>query len=98
MPALTAVLRDVDEAVVGATPDDVDILVRRRNRVDDAAACLLGLLRRAKDADVVGYIRCLTRQFRADDLPFLTAIGRLEQNIGPEEKYVRIDRGNQKRL
>ena len=81
VPGLAAVARDVDQAVVGAGPDRVRVLIRRGDRVDDAAARLRCLAGVAVDADARGHVRRLARQIGADHRPAVAAVRRLEQHV-----------------
>ena len=59
LPGLAAVAREVDQAIVGAGPDDVDVEARGRDGIDDAAAggLLFGGVGVGRNAggDVVGF-------------------------------------------
>ena len=89
-PRFSAVGRDVDQSVVRAGPDAIDIERRRREGVDDAALRDADL--RCVNANVRRHAPCLARQIGTDLRPALTAIGRPPQRVRREVKRVRIDR------
>ena len=79
-PALAAVARHLNEAVVGAGPDHARLLRRLGNAVDDVEVL---------DTDVVGresagallLALVVERQVRTDLLPALAAVGRLMDEL-----------------
>ena len=87
----------MDQAIVGAGPDHVDVEARGADRVDHAAArgLLFGGIAVGRDAgrEVVG----LARQVGADGLPVLAAIGGLEDHLRAEVEHVRIDVAEEQR-
>ena len=92
-----AIGRHVNQSIVGAGPDAVDVERRRRHRIDDAA---LGRLRRrfvAELADVGGNLERLPGEIRADLRPAAAAGRRLPQRVAGEIEHVRIDGGKEDR-
>ncbi len=90
-PGLAAVAREVDEAIVGARPEDVDVEARGGEGVDDAAArgLLFGSVGVGRDAggSFVGF----AAEIGADGFPVAAAIGGLEDHLRAEVEDVRID-------
>src|SRR5260370_465239 len=86
------VARKVDQTVIGAGPDDIRILVRRRYGVNDATARLLRHGRSAINADTLRHLRLLARQIGADHAPAFRTIAGLEQHVAGKVKRLRIDR------
>ena len=97
-PVLAAVRGCVDQAVIGPDPDAVDVDVRRRDRVDDAAP---GRLRRRVVLvypDARWQVPGLAGKVGADLLPALAAVPRFPQRVRREIERVRVDRRKNDRL
>ena len=95
-PVRAAVSRRVHEPIVGSDPDQIHVLRRRSDRVDDAAVRALRCVgsvnaERTRDA------RIGARQIAADDRPAAPAIDRLVEPLRREEQHMRIDRGEDDR-
>ena len=88
---------DVDQAIVGAGPDAIDVGGRGRDRVDHALLRGLrgGLV--AILADAGGDLPRLARQVGRDFLPTAAAIGGAKHGVGGEEHDVRIGQGEDHR-
>ena len=79
LPSFPAIARELDEAVIGADPNSVDVAERRANAVDDAA---MGLVAGGgKRQETLRHAGILASEVRTDLLPMLAAISGLEQNI-----------------
>ena len=98
VPRLAAVARHVDQPVVGAGPDAIDVERRRRDRVDHAA--LRRLAPRACPCRLPtfgGTSHVFARQVGADLRPAVAAGRRLPQRVRREVQRVRIDRREEHR-
>ena len=80
----------MNQAIIRARPDHVDVFRRRRNSVDHATSLLRRHLGTTKHADARRHFRLLTRQVGTDDLPTRTTVGRLEQNVAGKIQHARI--------
>ncbi len=74
-PRLAVVARHLQQAVVGAGPDQALLLRRLRDAIDDARVLHADVVR--GEAAGAAHLRAVVeRQIRADHLPALTAVGR----------------------
>ena len=77
LPRLAAIAGELDIAVVGANPDRIHVIKRRRNGID-RSAMRVGARRVGRHvADAGGQARMLARKVRADRLPGMAAVYRL---------------------
>ena len=97
LPGHAVVGRHMDQPVVGADPDPVDVLVRRRDGVDDAAR--RGLRRRIARilADARRHGPRLARQVGAQLLPVRAAVDGLPEMVVGEEQRTLVDFGEDDR-
>ena len=96
-PMQPAILRHVDQAVIGSRPDAIDVQRRRRYGINYAAPRRLRARLIAIFANIRRYFPTFPRQVGADLLPAVSAVARLPQGIGGEVKNVWIDRREQHR-
>ncbi len=98
LPRLAGVTRDLDQPVVGAGPDPVDVEIGRRQRIHDASAGR----RRGWRSDVLADARRhgpgFPREVRADLRPARSPVHRLPDHIRREVERVGIDRREHDRL
>ena len=88
LPVQSSVPRHRDDAVVGAHPDGIDVLVGRPDRVDDPRAVVVHLRLRLLGvlADALRHLVRLAREVRADLFPVDPAVHGLPQDVGREEQ------------
>ena len=99
LPRDAAVRGGVNQPVVGAGPDAVDVGVARRDGVDDAALGRRGRGASFVDADVGRHVPRLAREIGTDGRPPTHAAARrLPQAVRREVQRPRIDRRKQHRL
>ena len=96
-PREPAVGGDVDEPVVGPHPDAPDVLIGRRNRVDDAALLRLRGRILAVLADACRRLPRRAREIRTDARPVRAAVHRLPQVVVREEERDLVDLGEDHR-
>ena len=82
-PVFSRVARQPDQTIVGACPDQIRVNRRRCQRINHSAMFAFRRIARDQPAQIRRNPRIVPRQIRADDLPAVRAIGRLEQHIGP---------------
>jgi len=82
---------DLDQAIVGSGPDEVDVFGRWCDGVDDAAMLAFGGIVGDEGAEGRGNSGVFTSQVRADDLPTVAAVGGLEEDVRSEIKDAGID-------
>src|SRR5690349_2642464 len=90
-PVFTAVSSYVNQAVIGARPNDVDVFIRRSHRVYNSATRLLRHFRCSIDPYAVRHLGLFARKIGADDVPAVAACGGLEQNVPREIENARVD-------
>ena len=88
----------MDEAVVGARPEEPAVERRRRERVDDAPLSLSRLLRVAVLADARRHVPARAREVGADRFPGAPAVRRLPDGVRREVEDARVDGREQDRL
>ena len=96
-PGPAAVVRDVDQAVVGAGPDEVLPQERRRDRVNHPAVLARFGVERRERPQVRRHIVRRAREIGADRLPAPAAVHRPEQHVRAEIQDMRVQRREQER-
>ena len=90
--------RQMNQAIVGARPDPIQIERRRRDRVNHAALRRLRGRLRLYFPTVAGTSKVLRVRSGLILLPILSAVARFPKRVGGEEKNVRINRREDHRL
>src|ERR1700687_2559187 len=96
-PILPAVPGEVNQAILGAGPDQLRILERGCDGIDDPAVFAFLRVGGAENAQVGWYLVLLPRQIGADRLPASTSVGGLEQHVGCEKEGARLARRKEDR-
>src|SRR5882672_5377523 len=78
LPALATVAGYVNQAVVGADPDQVDIFRRRRDRINYSAVLSFRRVGVDKLAESRRHARTFTGQVRTDLVPTISTVARCE--------------------
>src|SRR5215204_4290660 len=87
----------MDEAVVGASPENA-LAVRRLGQREDRAVDLgAGVVPRYRPAGRLQLVRVVPGQIRTDDLPTAAEVGRAEKDIAGDIELVRGMRREQNR-
>ena len=95
-PVFATISGDVDQSIVGAHPDQVDIQWRRRDGINDTPAGHRFHIRcgvhpyTGRDFGV-----SFPRQIRTDDFPGVATILGFEQHVARVEQSLRVKRGKQ---
>ena len=82
----------MNQAIVGAGPNQIDVQRRRRHRIDHAALRRLCGRLRAILADALRHFERLARQVGTNLIPVSPAVFRLPQRVGGKVKNMWIDR------
>src|SRR6476659_5523820 len=90
-PFESTITRYMNQSIIGARPDQIDVLRRRREGVNNTTARLRRHLRSTKHSDALRNFRLFTRKVRRDDGPIHSAIARLEENISGQVKDMWIN-------
>ena len=89
-PALAAVPRELNQSVVGTDPDEVLILRRRRDAVDDSPVFPLLRIGVGEYPQVLRRSRIGTRQILRDLVPALAPIRGLKHHVRSQQEQPRI--------
>ncbi len=81
LPVLAAVVRDVNQAIVGAGPDQVGVFRGRSNRIDHAAMFAIRGIGLDKRPESRGNAGIFAREVGTDDLPTIAAIAGFKKDV-----------------
>src|SRR5229473_3055056 len=91
-PILPAVPGEVHQPIVGAGPDQLRILERGCDGIDDPAVFAFLRVCGTENPQTGWYLVILPRQIGADCLPASTSVGGLEEHVGCEKEGARLER------
>ena len=90
VPLLAAVACQPDKAIVGASPECVDVLKRRSKRIHNSPLFIRAFGNEAIHAGWnSGILAC---EIVADDLPGVSAVGSFKEHVAGEIQSVRVER------